>query len=363
MKPKIKYVITSFDCGGAEIAALRIISKLNYDYDIEVITFTKGSGLLMPEFRLKKIKFKVFGINSILDSMKLCRLLFYLRKQKPDIIITSLFHPTIVIRIFKPFLKGRIISWMHSENFGNIWRRLLYKVTVSKYNLIIADSKKVFSILKNKYNLKNNKLRLIEIGGLDLNLFDRKSIKKKKMLIIGSIGSLRKVKGYKILIKAVNILNKRYVDKIEFEIAGMGIEYNKLKQMIRKIQIKNLRLLGYKRNIPELLSKWDIYVQPSLWEGLCMTVVEACASGLPIVASNVGGIPETVKDNLNGYLVPPNKPKILAEKLSILIDNKNLRIKMGKESRKIAEQKYSIDIMISKFKKVLDNQLSKKRNE
>jgi glycosyltransferase involved in cell wall biosynthesis len=119
-------------------------------------------------------------------------------------------------------------------------------------------------------------------------------------------------------------------------------------------------MLGFQNEIPRILSKCDIYVQPSLWEGLCITVVEAMATGLPIVATKVGGIPESVIDGYNGFLVPSRNPEALADRILKLVENPDIRAQMGERSRKIAEEKYSLDKMFADVERLLSVLIEKK---
>ena len=116
-----------------------------------------------------------------------------------------------------------------------------------------------------------------------------------------------------------------------------------------------IKLLGFRRDIASLLGQWDIYVQPSLWEGLCMTVVEAMACGLPVIASNVGGVPESVIESKNGFLITPGDKNLLAEKILELVEKPDLRIQMGRQGRLLAEKKYSLKRMCESIERIMDD--------
>ena len=109
-----------------------------------------------------------------------------------------------------------------------------------------------------------------------------------------------------------------------------------------------IKLLGWRDDIPDLLNKMDIFFLPSRWEGLPRTVLEAMASRLPVVASCVDGTPEVVKESLTGYLVNPDDIESYINKLEVLIKDKNLRIKMGKDGREKVKKYFSYNNIIKK---------------
>ncbi|MCS7230249.1 MAG: glycosyltransferase, partial [Candidatus Kryptonium sp.] len=105
-------------------------------------------------------------------------------------------------------------------------------------------------------------------------------------------------------------------------------------------------------DIPNILSQSDIFVLPSRWEGLPLTIIEAMMAGLPVVASNVGGVSELVDNGVTGFLVPPGNVEVFVDALKTLVDNESLRQEMGKAGLKKAFEKFSLDNMLSKTNEV-----------
>ncbi|MBE3090466.1 MAG: glycosyltransferase family 4 protein [Actinobacteria bacterium] len=148
--------------------------------------------------------------------------------------------------------------------------------------------------------------------------------------IILFVGQLTEKKGLKTLINASEIILKKYGDNIKFIIIGNG--------KFRKEIPKKDNILTMNNLSSEELADWfvaaDIFTLPSLAEGRPTVIYEAMASECAVVATNVGGIPEQVKNGYNGFLVEPKKPNMLAEKIIYLLDNENEMIKMGKNGKK-----------------------------
>lgn len=353
----ILYLVNSFDTGGAEKAMVRLCSNLDRDiYNIICVVLNKGDSTLIKDLKDNNIKYKHFNIskrNSVFGNLnEISKLYRFLKSKSGSILVCSLFHSTFLGRTLGR-LAGikKIINWEHNEDFGGLFRKLLISITMPLSNVILMDSKAVHKRFVSSFPFtKKSKIMTIPIGGIDLKDYCHKKTNQKK-IIISSVGKLHYQKGYDLLITIAHDIIKKFPNVI-FQIAGDGPEKKKLMTMIKHFGIsKNFILLGFTTNVPSVLYTSDIYVQPSRWEGLCITVVEAAASSLPIVAFDVGGINETVKHNTNGFLV--DSVIDLRVALERLIVDKRLRIDFGSKSRSMAEKKFDIDTMIDKFEKVI----------
>ncbi len=165
--------------------------------------------------------------------------------------------------------------------------------------------------------------------------------------IVGFIGRLTEQKGVEYLIEAVSLINDPSLS-VSVVIVGDGERREELKEMTKRKGLENVHFVGYRRDIPELLSLFDIFVLPSLWEGLPVVVVEAMAAGKPVVATRVSGSTEAVVENVTGFLVDPRDPGQLSEQLLKLIRDPELRQRMGAEGRSRAVNVFSARTMIEK---------------
>lgn len=166
-------------------------------------------------------------------------------------------------------------------------------------------------------------------------------------VIIGTISFNSPIKGLDILMDAVVTLkNKMNCDSLL--VAQLGIDPNAsensmlITQSEQKGINENIMWLGIRNDVQKILPNLDIYCQPSRSESLPLAIIEAGMAGLPIVASNVGGIPELVQDGYNGFLVEPGNHEHLAECLFRLISDYGLRKKMGDNSRRLMTDNFNI---------------------
>lgn len=172
---------------------------------------------------------------------------------------------------------------------------------------------------------------------------------KVGIIKIGYIGRLVDGKGLEDLFHAVANLN---FSSFRLLICGTGPLENKLKNMARDLKISDkIEWRGFVpySKVPQALSEIDIFVYPSWHEGFGRSIMEAMAMEKPVVATNVGGIPDLVKDDANGFLIEPHQSKKLAEKIKTLINNKELREKFGKSGREWVTKNFEWNGGIKKF--------------
>ena len=361
-KVRLLYLINSFVMGGAEKAMVRILSGLDKNkYDITAVSLQNRTEKILPELEKTGIDIIKLNATSKYDIMVAYKLYKFIKEFVPDVLICSLFHSTILGRITGALAKTPIIiNWEHNENLGSALRRRLNRATISLSDRIFCDSEKVRTQVIKQLCPNENLVETIPIGGIDLAQYSCPKRKKSPAVTVGTVGMLTKQKGFAYLIEAAKLVSEKNAN-VKFSIVGDGPEFENLKNLIKKLQLEDtVDLLGLRYDIPDLLSKWDIYVQPSMWEGLCITIVEAMACGLPVLASNVGGIPESVFDGQNGFLVPPKYPCELATRISYLIENPDLTIAMGDQSRKIAEEKYCLHKMCRDIEESIDDLIKTK---
>jgi len=159
---------------------------------------------------------------------------------------------------------------------------------------------------------------------------------------VGNVAALAWHKDHKTLIEAARIVVNEF-PKATFLITGEGPLRREIEILIKKLSLdENVKLLGFRQDIPEILSLLDLFVLSSSWEGLGTSLLDALASRLPVVATNVGGIPEIIKHGLNGILVAPEDPDALAQAIIHLLKNRDKARQMGEEGFRIVRRQREI---------------------
>jgi N-acetyl-alpha-D-glucosaminyl L-malate synthase BshA len=174
-------------------------------------------------------------------------------------------------------------------------------------------------------------------------------------IVVIHVSNFRKVKRIEDLIYAMKIVTKQAPDS-KLLLVGDGPERYNIESLVRELDLKeNVLLTGYRSDVADLLRCADVLVLCSQTESAPLTVLEAMSSGVPVVATKVGGIPEIIKDSQNGYLVPVKNPEEIAEKLVLLNNSpENIR-RLGKNARKSILEKFSIDKVLNQYEEVYDS--------
>ena len=133
-------------------------------------------------------------------------------------------------------------------------------------------------------------------------------------------------------------------------IVGEGIERNAIEQEVRKLDLQEIVILaGLRNDIPNILAGADIMLLSSISEGIPLTLIEGMAAKLPIVSTDVGGIPEVITDKVNGLLVAPRNPLQMARAIGALMEMPTERSETGERGRCIAEEKFSESQMMQQY--------------
>jgi len=239
-----------------------------------------------------------------------------------------------------------------------ISKNILSRAKYSNLDRIIAISKRIKRVLVAD-GLPGEKIDVV-YSGVDIERFQ--NVKGDHLISelgpdrdkvrIGNIAALAWHKDHRTLIEAARIVLDEFPEVI-FLIVGDGPLHREIEILIKKLNLEEkVKLFGFRQDIPEILSVLDLFVLSSSWEGLGTSLLDAFASHVPVVATNVGGIPEIVKDGVNGILVPPGDRGALARAIICLLKNREHARRMAEEGFRLAKEKFSIERMVEKTGKI-----------
>ena len=195
-------------------------------------------------------------------------------------------------------------------------------------------------------------------NGLDLPLYSAARPPRLPRRIV-VVGNLRPEKGHDVLIDAAVDILRRFPDA-EFRLVGGGTEHARLMALAEARGVSHaMQFLGHCEDVPAQLASADVFVLPSRSEAFPNAVLEAMAAGLPVVASSVGGVLESVDDGRTGLLVPPGNPAQLTEAICRLMADPEMAARLGKAGRANAER-FSFDRMITAFDRLYTNELARR---
>lgn len=264
---------------------------------------------------------------------------------------------------------GRDVSDLHGQNRKY---NLLKKATSTIINRYVAVSQDLAQWLQVTIGVAPEKISQI-YNGVDQNGFSPKQVddsvvlpeylKQDGMLVVGTVGRLAAVKDQLILVEAFRKLverNPEYRTTLRLVIVGDGPLRPKIESYIADAGLADVSWLpGDRTDIPELLRSMDIFVLPSLGEGISNTILEAMASGLPIVATDVGGNPELVEPNINGILIPVGDSDKLADSIEALVQDPEKRQSFGAASSRKVSEKHNWERTVESYMQVYDQLLQR----
>jgi L-malate glycosyltransferase len=203
--------------------------------------------------------------------------------------------------------------------------------------------------------------------GVDCELFrPPNEAKSENEFVVGIVKSLEPKYGIEYLIRGFAIFSKRMANtrKLRLMIAGDGSLRDSLRRLARDMNIEaQTTFLGFvpHERVPETLGRFAVFVAPSVSESFGVAIVEASASGLPVVASRIGGLSEVVRERVTGILIPPRDPTAIANALQELLVNESLRIELGRNGRKFVLENYEWTENASRMEHIYES-LLRERN-
>jgi len=286
-----------------------------------------------------------------------------LRAEKIDVIMTYT-HDRNIVGIPLAWLRGipaRIAT--HHGVIDNIprWREVFHALMVNWgiANVLIAVSNKTRNRAIEE-GVQPEHIQVITNGivPIEIEKFDRDQIRRELDLpadgvFILSVGRLSRQKAHEVLIEAIPaVLAKSPNAKIG--ICGDGDQRALLESKIQKLGVKNsVTLYGTQDNVARFLAAADIFVLPSRSEGMPLALLEAMSAELPVIATRVEGITEVVLDGVEGLLVPSEDPAALAQSISRLCADMDLRYKLGLAARKKVQSQYTIDATCQEYMRTI----------
>ena len=371
-KTKILYIQSTFEVESPSLLLWYLCRFIDKDkYQILACCMRKG-GPYEDKLRDLGIQVKNFNMKCILDLRVIFKLIKFIRENEVDIVHTSIRLADWYGRVSAKLAGVPLIfSTIHNTDY---WRRerkyiaysILDRLLLAFNTHIVAVSYGVKNFLVRWQSVNPDKITVIH-NGIDVEEFtDSTSCEKLRDLFglqsnvptVGFTGRIERQKGLHILLHAArNIVQSGR--QVQFLIVGDGSLRRELESIAKKLEIEqHVIFTGFRSDRSEVLTILrflDIFVMPSLWEGLGLSIIEAMLAGKPVVASKIDGIPEVVLDQETGILVPPREPKALADAICTLLDSPEKRREMGERGRQHAIRHFSIDRMVRDYEEFYDS--------
>ena len=360
----ILHLIDSAGMYGAEKVILTLLEELKSSAFPGILGCIRERETDAPQIAKEA---KKFGIPIHYFTMKrgpnlfgLQQILRFIKDRDIHIVHSHGYKPNIFLSLI-PNKKFKTISTVHGWAKDTVGVRgrvyeFLDSKALKRIDSIVTVSKAVVDYLIKK-GIRKEKIELI-YNGIKMNnnphSFNIPKIRQgyglpKDAFVIGAVGRLTKVKGHSYLIEAMpSILNE--IKNCYLVIAGEGPLKEDLMSLIKKNNLlNNVKLIGYTEDIGEFLAMIDLFVMPSLSEGLPIALLEAMANEKPIIASNVGGIPEVITSEDTGILIQPTDSSAISKVIKKLYHDKDKITRMAVMGKKIVKDNFSSVSMAEEY--------------
>ena len=366
---KILYIVTLSDRGGAQRYVVDLATNLPKD-QYEVVVAAGGNGPLFGQLSAQgivvyQLKNLVRQINPIKDIAAYLELKKLIKSVKPDVVHLNSSKAGVVGSIAAAH-EGvqKIIYTVHGFAFNEsvaAWKKWLYRLAERrsaryKHALIFISA---FDRRTSASLGLSSRQQLVTIhNGVNVPMALPKSQACEALglpaeqLIVGSIANFYPTKDLATTVRAVSIISQRQPN-LHLALIGDGIERPALEAEIKRLGLTDrVTLCGQHPQPGQYLNAFDVYTCSSVKEGFPFSILEAMAAGLPIVSTNVGGIPEMITSGATGVLVEPKNPPALADAIASLLADKDRANRLGRQAQQVVQEKFSLEKMIKETERV-----------
>ena len=341
--------------GGQEKHVFQLAKRFHEKYEL---VFLIAGGYIEPELpqmgRIYRFPGKGRWVFAPLDALFM---LYVIWRENIDLVHTHHRYPGFLGRILSCVTRSKLLSTVHN--------RFPDKSGISLWgDHVIAVSRSVANWLTEECGLDEGRIEVI-YNGIEVpkpcakeELYElRQSLGlAADEVVLCAVGRITEQKNYPALLETLAHLGNRQWSLL---LIGEGELEKETQRLVHAHGLEDrVRFLGYREDVSKIMQMSDIYVMSSAWEGFPYVIVEALANGLPVIATDVGGVSEAVRHGRNGYIVPPGNNDDMARYIGALIDDANQRRALGSEGRRIFEEMFTDEVMYERVENAYNRLLS-----
>lgn len=377
---KVIYLITGLNVGGAEAQLVRLAMRMRArGWNVRVVT------MIPPVAYVEELQSAGIGVatlrmsRGVPDPRALLRLARILWQDRPHVLHAHMVHANLLARLVRPLAPIPVLVCTAQNTYELstaatrirevTWREWAYRLTDPLCDVTTQVSREGMERYVRVKAVPRDKIIVIP-NGVDTDRFCpneqtrssmRLELELQDRFVWLAVGRFEEQKDYPNLLHAFAQLTSNN-DNAALLIAGQGPLRERMEVMAHELRVESkVHFLGLRRDIPRLMNAADAYIMSSLHEGMPMVLLEAAASGLPIVATNVDGNCEVVVDGQTGYLVKPRDPASLAHAMIRLMSmNQDDRLRMGELGRARVKALYSLDRIVDRWEHLYRELLSQR---
>lgn len=375
---RVLQVVDGFRMGGAENKLVELIAHLNKEKFAVTLANVGPRGALENKFEQLGVETFHFPRRFAFDPLPVWQLSRMMRQRRIDVVQTTLLWADLVGPAAAALAKVPVVlSWETVSHEGdpfhnNLQRRVGYQWAMKWVDVIVPVSDEIKRSLIRRRKISAEKIRVIHYG-VDLKKFrsiDRAAMLAKRAevgataetILFGVVARLEPPKGHRYLLAALPEVVNQY-PQFQLLLIGDGALRAELEAQTRELRLQHhVTFLGARHDVSELLNAIDFFVLPSISEGLPNVLLEAMACQKPVMATDVGGIPEVVRHGENGYLVPPGEALALQNMILRSLTERAQWNELAQHARQTVETSFSLEYQMSRFEALYAEFFARKKS-
>ncbi len=368
-KKRVLEFISFAGIGGTERMLLEFLRHISHDkYKLYVCVLLQP-GVVNEEASRLHIENISLNMRGYWDFRVWWTFYQFAKQKQIDLIRTYGLKADIIGRIVGKLLgiPANITSVRSTDPWRKWYHVFLDYLTSGFTDLYLSNSEAGAAMVHRREGIPHSKILTI-YNGVALAVFDPDASEAqgtpytyKQMFgiaqtdrVIGIVATLNTIKEHKTIVDALPRIQE-HIPEIRCMFVGRDDLHGEIQRYVRKKQLEDTIIFtGCRRDIPQILSMFEVFLLPSLWEGLPMSILEAMAMKKPVIATSVGGIPELVDHKRTGLLIPPNDPEALSDAVIFLLSNPAIAVNMGLAGYERVQQEFSIQTVVTKTETVYD---------
>ncbi|MFQ5804222.1 MAG: glycosyltransferase [Candidatus Methylomirabilales bacterium] len=360
MARAVLHLIETGGPGGAERMMVHLASSLGPGYHSEAALIRDR--WLGGALKDRGIPVTILGNNPQGSIATLRDLVRVIRKKRVAILHTHEFFMNTLGLMASRLTGVPLVATVHERNYypDRLRRRVAYRLVGRFAGQMVAVSEDLRRFLTERIGVCPDRIHVVANGvpvGEQPSPRGVATLRKKLCLdqhtqVLGTVGRLHSKKGHKYLIDAVGPVIRRFPHAVFLAVGAGGLR-DELESQARRLGVaSHLRFLGHRDDVRDFLALCDLFVLPSLSEGMPLSLLEAMAAGVPAVATRIAGITDVVEDGKTGLLVPPADSRALAKGITTLLEDRMFARQMGEAGREVVACRFSLAGMVRAYQEI-----------
>lgn len=362
---RVVHVTFDMRIGGAEQVIYNLIENTDpLKYDVSILCLDQFIGPFGVQLQKKGYQITALNRQPGFDFSLVRKIRCHIKRHNIDVLHCHQYTPYVYSVSGAAFTPCKVIFTEHGRFYPD--QRKLKRVFINPLlnlftDYVTAISSATRNALVKFENFPRDKIAVVYNGIDDSNYVLPQNPNLKESLsisedayVLGTVARLDSIKNQKMMIKALKIVRQNYPETYLI-IVGDGPERENLESFVSDLELSSCVILtGFREDAHLFYNIMDIFLLTSFSEGTAMTLLEAMATGLPCIGTDVGGNPEIVRNRETGFIIPSDDENALAEKINCLFSNKTMMKNMGEAGRKIFEENFTVKKMVGSYQAMYD---------